>query len=165
MAKRGPTAPARLPGGGWQAWFPPVAPIDHHRPMDRRGWRIITARAAWVLRRVIAGQSVNGELAALAEPFRRLASHLEGLPDDARQTTLGGFLAHYARPEADELVKALSGADVTDPTGPEPSRTASPNRNAGRCSRLIATTDWPWKGWMASGVSMRWLPIRGPERP
>jgi hypothetical protein len=70
----------------------------------------------WSLRRLLVGLPVNGELVALATPFRRLGERLAGLPPGGRQPALEAFLD--ARDDRAEIMAAL--AEV-DPTGPAPS--------------------------------------------
>jgi hypothetical protein len=70
---------------------------------------------AWALRRLLAGQPINGELQAVSEPFRRLAEHLASLHLEARHAALDGFLAGCN--DSDAIIKAL--ADV-DPSGQPP---------------------------------------------
>src|SRR4051812_33622633 len=85
-------------------------------PMDRGGWPpMIQPSDAWAFGRVLCDQPLNGELAAMAEPWKAMAAHLAALPVADRQIHLQAMLA--ARPDRDELVKAL--ADV-DPLGPPP---------------------------------------------
>ena len=109
---------------------------------------MIRALDAWTLRRLLAGDSLNGEREAVSDPFRRLAVHLDGLPRDGRGAAWDGFLC--SRSDADELTIALADADpLGPPPEPEP---------AGRCAtladlrRLVASVGWHWGQWLSAGV-------------
>ena len=62
----------------------------------------------------LAGMDLNGELDALAEPWRSMAAHLAGLPPQDRPAA---SIMLAARPDRDELVKAIADQD---PNGPPP---------------------------------------------
>jgi len=72
-------------------------------------------RAAWTLAQSLAGMTLNGELDALAEPWRSMAAHLTGLPPPDRAAAFQAMLV--ARLDRDELVKAIADQD---PIGPPP---------------------------------------------
>jgi hypothetical protein len=103
---------------------------------------------AWAVGRLLCGEAVNGELAAVSVPFRRLVNLLADLPVEARQGPFRGFLCGF--PEADKIVKAVADAD---PSGPPP-EADPPERCATLADlrRLVADTKWPWPGWLAAGV-------------
>jgi hypothetical protein len=67
---------------------------------------------AWTIRRLLCGESVNGELQAISEPFRRLAAHLDGLDVEARQRAWGGFLCGQS--DADTLMTVRQAMSVRD---------------------------------------------------
>jgi hypothetical protein len=117
--------------------------------MDRRGWTLtIPAIDAWTLAALLAGEPVNGELKALTNRFRRVADHLAALPPQARQGAWNGFLCGCPDPE--ETVRALANVDPSGPRpdAPEPERCAT----LADVRRIVADTQWPWPGWLASGV-------------
>jgi hypothetical protein len=108
---------------------------------------------AWVLRRLLVGHTLNGELEAVSTPLRRLADHLASLPSEGLQGPCDGFLA--GRDDAAEIIGVL--ADV-DPEGLLPDQgdggvprvpsvlssqetSSSPGMSAGKRSRL--TPPWP----------------------
>jgi len=62
--------------------------------------------AAWRLTRVLAGMDINGELDAMAEPWKGMASHLAELPPPYREAAFQAMLA--ARSDRDELVIDLA---------------------------------------------------------
>jgi hypothetical protein len=103
---------------------------------------------AWTIRRLLTGQSLNGEPRTLSGPFRQLAAHLDVLPTRARQTAFDGFLC--GRSDGETLVKALADVDPSSPP-PEP-------EPAARCAtltdvrRLMADDQWLWKAWLAVAV-------------
>jgi len=72
-------------------------------------------RAAWTLAQTLAGMALNGELDALAEPWKGMVAHFTGLPPPDRPAAFQAMLA--ARPDRDELSAAI---DAQDPTGPPP---------------------------------------------
>jgi len=100
---------------------------------------------AWTFGRVLCGQPLNGESDTLAEPLKAMAVYLAAVPVANRQAHWQAMLA--ARPDRDELVKAL--ADV-DPLGPAPQ--VQPVRFATMADvrRLVATTPWTWELWIAA---------------
>src|SRR5579885_3630046 len=100
------------------------------------------------LARLLSGQPLNGELAALSGPFRRLAERLDALPAEGRPTALQGFLA--ARDDGDALFNALAGID---PDGPPPEAApARPFATLADIARIISDQPWLWRGWLAAGV-------------
>ena len=103
---------------------------------------------AWTLRRLLCGYSMNGQLTSLADPWKRMAEHLDGLPKEGRQAAWMAMLA--ARPEAAELVKAL---EEIDPNGPAPATVAAALfATLADVAKIISAQSWLWKGWMALGV-------------
>lgn len=82
---------------------------------------------AWVLRRLLVGQRLNGELQNVSEPFRRLADHLAALPPASRQGAWEGFL--YGRSDAAGIIKSLANVEPLDPA-PDPEEEAHDDRNA-----------------------------------
>ena len=104
---------------------------------------------AWALARLLADQPLNGELAALPEPWRAMAEHLNGLNAKARKAALDAMLA--ARPDRDELVKALA---AVDPLSPAPAIT-SPGvafATLADVAKIVSSQPWLWNGWVALGV-------------
>ncbi len=81
---------------------------------------MMTPLDAWVLARLSCGQSVNGELADVSEPFKGIADHLNGLPLADRQSPWNGFLA--SRPDQEAVIRAVADQD---PEGPAPPLSAS----------------------------------------
>jgi hypothetical protein len=71
---------------------------------------------AWILRRLLIGQTLDRELDAVSRSFAALARHLSTLEVAARVVAWNGFLA--SREDRDQLIQAL--AEV-DPLGPAPS--------------------------------------------
>jgi hypothetical protein len=100
---------------------------------------------AWTLRRLLCGYSMNGQLTSLADPWKRMAEHLDGLPKEGRQAAWMAMLA--ARPEAAELVKAL---EEIDPNGPAPTTVAAALfATLADVAKIISAQSWLWKGWLA----------------
>src|SRR4051794_25422342 len=92
---------------------------------------------AWTLAALLADGTLNGELQAVSEPFRRVTAYLAGLPVEARQGAWKGFLCGL--PDPDKIVRAV--ADI-DPTKPPPEADGPPERCATLADlrRLVAET-------------------------
>jgi hypothetical protein len=109
---------------------------------------LVTTCDAWLLRRLLTGNTVNGELQAVSKRFRGVAELLSALPLEARQGAWNGFLS--GQDDNERIITALTAAD---PSGPPPEKD-----EAERCAtladvrRIVADTQWPWPGWLASGV-------------
>lgn len=80
----------------------------------------------WALRNLLVGRTLNGEMGALPEPYRRLAFHLNGLPPDGRQVAMDGFLCGLTADTSAALIRAMAEADPDAPPPDEgpPRRTA-----------------------------------------
>jgi hypothetical protein len=135
----------------------------HHRtlaevPAEDPGKEIdmsIRPLDAWTLRRVLTGQSVNGQIDAMDEPWQGIAKHLAGLGPKARAATWDSML--LARQDRAELINVLAAAD---PLGPAPQIRATTFATAGDIRRTMSTTPWIWKGWIrASSI----VGLAGPE--
>src|SRR5271157_817012 len=95
-----------------------MPPVEAHYDsnLDRkRRQAVMPPRAAWTLAQSLAGMTLNGELDALAEPWRSMAAHLTGLPPPDRAAAFQAMLV--ARLDRDELAAAI---DAQDPKGPPP---------------------------------------------
>ncbi len=103
---------------------------------------------AWALRRLLTGHDLNGELDTLPTPLKEMGEYLAGLDKKARPTAWQAMMA--ARPDRDELIKAL--ADV-DPLGPAPAiATAAPFATLADVAKIVSAQPWLWKGWLALRV-------------
>ena len=65
---------------------------------------------AWVFACVMSDQPLNGELAAMSEPWRAMAKRLAAVPLDNRRTGLEWLLC--GRPNADAIGKAIADQDA-----------------------------------------------------
>jgi AAA domain len=108
----------------------------------------ISPADAWAVARLLADQSLNGELDTLPEPLKAMAQHLAGLGKKARPAAWQAMLA--ARPERDELVKALEGIDPLSPA--PPAATAAPFATLADVAKIVSAQPWLWRGWLALGV-------------
>lgn len=101
---------------------------------------------AWALRRLMTGYTLNGELQALTEPFRPLASHLSSLPLEARRGAWEGFLC--GRADRDALILALTEADADGPP-PEAEQPLRPATLAD-VRKVMAESQWLWNLYIAA---------------
>jgi hypothetical protein len=78
---------------------------------------------AWILARLLSGQSLNGDgLAAMSETFRPLADRLATMPSEDRPEVWNGFLIGQA--DREEIIGAVADQD---PKGPAPAIEAIPS--------------------------------------
>ena len=70
---------------------------------------------AWAIGRLLTGATLNGELARVSPPYRRIADRLAGLPPADRQSAFGEALQLAS--DAGGIIEAVAGAD---PSGPPP---------------------------------------------
>jgi AAA domain len=110
---------------------------------------------AWAFGRVVCGQSLNGELHVMAEPWKTMAVYLAALPIAERQIHLQAMLA--ARPDHEAFVKALADEN---PLGPAPQGPIVRFATAADIRRNHIQTRSIWEGWIpASSV----IGIAAPE--
>jgi hypothetical protein len=105
---------------------------------------------AYGLARAVACQALNGELDAMTEPWQTMAAHLNGLEAKDRPAALEAMLA--ARPERDELVRALA---AVRPEGPPPEAEAGePPPVVMRCASEIEPlpVGWLWEPRLPLGM-------------
>jgi hypothetical protein len=84
----------------------------------------------------------------MGEPWKTMGEHLAGLKARARQPALKAMLA--ARPDRDEIAKAMAAAD---PLAPAPAATspAASFATVADVRRILAQTRWTWDGWIPAG--------------
>ena len=107
---------------------------------------IPTPFEAWVLARVMSDQPLNGELAAMTEPWQTLAARLAAIPSTDRGSNLETFLS--IQPEREAIIEAIANQDGT---GPAP--VAAPPRRFATCAdvlKLETAVPWAWEGWLPS---------------
>jgi hypothetical protein len=109
---------------------------------------MIPNEAAYLLRRLLVGHDVNGELDAMPEPWKGMAAHLAGLGTKTCPTAWKAMLA--ARPEREELVKVLEAIDPLSPA--PPAATGAPFATLADVAKIVSAQSWLWKGWLAIGV-------------
>jgi len=98
---------------------------------------------AWAFGRVLCDQPLNGELDAMAEPWKTMAARLAAVPVAERQ-------AHWqtmqvARPDRDELVMALANVN---PKGPAPQIQTVRFATAADVRRNLTQSRSIWDGWI-----------------
>jgi hypothetical protein len=69
----------------------------------------MSPRTAWVLRRLLCGRPLDGELATLNDPFHSVAITLAALPTEERHGRWNAFLDE--RPDRESIVQALSAVE------------------------------------------------------
>ena len=106
---------------------------------------------AWVIARLMADMPVApADLDGMSTTFRPLAERLAPMPPGSRSTFLDGFSLR----EPDPTALALAFASP-DPMGPAPVLTGNPPVRCATLAsvrRLMASTTWPWPGWLAGAV-------------
>jgi hypothetical protein len=105
---------------------------------------------AWALNRVLANLPLNGETAALPEPYKAMAEHLEALPAKGRKAAFDAMLA--ARSDRDELVNAMA---AVRPEDPQPEGTAcGPSPVVMRAASEIRplAVEWLWEPRLPLGM-------------
>ncbi len=98
---------------------------------------------AFVFAKLLAGVSVNGEMATMTDGLRPLAELMVGMQPHERLYAWQG--AKVLRPDRDLLQKAV--AD-TDPNGTPPAPQPQTFATAGDVRRLMANIRWEWEGWI-----------------
>jgi hypothetical protein len=98
---------------------------------------------AWLIRRLLTGATLNGEVEGIAKPFRPIADYLETLPQDARIVAWDGFLR--ARSDESELIEALA---AVDPAGPMPAVEQPRFATIADLRYLQSEITWVWPGWI-----------------
>jgi hypothetical protein len=98
---------------------------------------------AWVIRRLVVGQPLNGEISQLTGTLRQMADYLDGLPVPERQPVLDGMAAIQADPN--ELIRAVAAAD---PTAPAPVIDPLDIVTAADLRQIIGQTVPLWPGWI-----------------
>src|SRR4051812_30012869 len=115
-------------------------------PMDRGGWAPMKIRPpdAWTLLRVLGRIPRKGYLAALRDPWKARATHLDALNKKARPAAWKAMLA--ALPDdAPELVQAVG---AVNPNDPMPAYTPPQFATAADIRRTMASNRWLCDGWI-----------------
>jgi hypothetical protein len=100
-------------------------------------------RAAYVLRSLVCGQSLNGEIDTLSGVHLAMARHLEGIPLQDRQAAFDGMAATQEDPV--ELIQAMTNVDLT-----KPAPAVSPVQFATLADirAVMSSVRWDWEGWI-----------------
>ena len=108
----------------------------------------VSEHDSWAVARVLSDQPANGQRDAVSAPFRRLVDHLETLPLEGRGAAFRAFVLAHDNPG--DIIKAVASVDPMSrpPDGETMERCAT----LADIRRLVADTQWPWPGWLASGV-------------
>lgn len=104
---------------------------------------------AWVIARLLTGESLNGDFRAVSSTFRPTTDHLASLPGEARP---GAWAAVLAAPGIDREAIGRAVLDI-DPTAPQPEADpAASFATLADIARTISAQSWVWKDWIARGV-------------
>src|SRR5262245_50514064 len=103
----------------------------------------MTGFDAWVVRRLLSGLSLNGELDRLSGIAKRMANHLAAVSLEERQLVWNAMLAVTG--EQDDIITAVAAAD---PEGPAPEVQATPFATMGDIRKIMANVRWLWDGWI-----------------
>jgi hypothetical protein len=113
---------------------------------------MISPYDAWVLRGLLIGRSLNGELQAVSTPFHRIAEHLASLTE-GRQAAWEGYLA--GRDDAAKIIATLANVDLAG-LAPEPSVAPPPGTKVGELLCLadvkLRDLEWLWPGRIPLGT-------------
>ncbi len=107
----------------------------------------MTSYDTWLLRRVVAGMPLDGEVEGLSAVPRSMAVHLAGLPPEDRRAAWEAMLA--ALPNADELVLALAAVDPLAPAPPPPAQAVG-FATLADIRRAMTDVRWVWQNWIKS---------------
>jgi hypothetical protein len=109
---------------------------------------MMRALDSWVVRQLLVGSSLNGELDKVSEAYRALAVYLNELPPESRQTAWDGYLC--GRGDRDSLVDALVQVDLAS---------LAPDSSASRTfatladiALMVSSQPWLWRNWIAASV-------------
>jgi hypothetical protein len=111
----------------------------------------IDAANAWVFRRLLYGESANGEIETMPEPFKGMAKHLEAQPSSSRIPAWMAMMT--ARTDSTQLIDALG---AVDPSGPQPARNeVIPLRSIKMCAASEIEplpVEWLWEPRLPLGM-------------
>jgi len=97
---------------------------------------------SWVFAKLLAGQSVNGDLTLVSEPIRPFALLLETMAGPERFYGWQGGLSLF--PDHDLIRQAVAAAD---PTAPAPVPQPQTFATAADVRRIMAQIRWEWELW------------------
>jgi hypothetical protein len=99
--------------------------------------------AAWVLRSLLCGHTLNGEIDSLTGVHKVMATHINSIPEQDRQTALAAMAALQLDPN--ELTLAMANAD---PLAPAPSVQLVRFATVGDIRSVMSSAQWEWEGWI-----------------
>jgi len=112
----------------------------------------------WGLARLLSDSPINGELDAVAGPYRRLLDYLTGLPTGERLGAFNGFLMRETSEEEAAVIKAVAGQN---PKGLPPLVATGPRfATAADVRRIQANIRWTCEGWIPAA---RVVGVAAPE--
>ena len=106
----------------------------------------LTDAAIAVFARLVAGQALNGELAALPEPIRLLGNQMSALPAENRQTIWGEFLA--GRDDRTDIIARMARAPLDGPLpeADDPPDEKRPYKRTRASDIVDRPVEWLWTG-------------------
>ena len=99
----------------------------------------------WLVRRLLGGAALNGELQQASSGVRRLVGHLAALPVHNRLVGWEAALASLPETQAAAVVQAVAGVD---PAGPIPQDERPTFATLEDVARAGSGTRWLWEGWL-----------------
>ena len=116
---------------------------------------IPTPFEAWAWTRVMSGQPINGELAAMSEPWRLMAERLATTPLEGRQSGLKWLL--LAHPDRDAIIEAMAQVDPSGPAPPvgTPRQRANGPRSASKHYPRCTLFQWTFYPTLSPDLSSR----------
>ena len=98
---------------------------------------------AWILRRLLADLSLNGEISHMSGVPRLMADHLAVTLLQERQAAMDGMLA--VQSDRNEVIMALA---AVDPLGPAPQIQPVSFATVADIRKIMASVRWLWEGWI-----------------
>jgi KaiC/GvpD/RAD55 family RecA-like ATPase len=106
----------------------------------------LTSYEAWVLRRILGGVAIDGDIDGMAAGWRPVAEKLLACPLEDRGTLMDWYL--MARSDGDAIFRAVSDAVPSAPAPPGEAAEADPSATLADVCRLDGDRSWPWPGWL-----------------
>lgn len=113
-------------------------PSTPDSPQSRR-------RRAWIIKRAMTGQNVNGDLNRLEPKDRPLVRRLLKAGEDKKENILARYLERFSEEEKKLFAAAISAADLS---APDPDQCATGED----LLKQTGNVTWLWDGWLPYGM-------------